>query len=349
MLSSTERRPVYPSPWPSLVISAALAVILPLAWISYRDAHEAWGLRILLAPIYIPLAFGLIWPAFVALQTTVTRSVSSVPSRRAWTALFLFLVAAVCSSPFIVGEYQSLMRDRERARAAALLLPQIQAQREMEKQQIQDAIRENGITAFAEPLTALQADAVERYIDDPSSGPADLQNVSEHYRTSVDIMKHLASKNSCPPQVLETVFENTLALQRDPANPHRGEVFFILNGMAWNPNVSVPLLTKMLENEDSGARMSAAANPKLPKAVKIAYLKRASLSKDMRERQQVAENPDCPADILERLATDPVTAMYVASNPNARIELLQALANTGDSGTRSRATANLAKRQETGP
>jgi hypothetical protein len=106
---------------------------------------------------------------------------------------------------------------------------------------------------------------------------------------------------------------------------------------------------EMLENEDSGARMSAAANPKLPKAVKIAYLKRASFSKDMRERQQAAEDPDCPADILERRATDPVTAMYVASNPNARIELLQGLANTGDSGTRSRATANLAKRRVAGP
>jgi hypothetical protein len=331
------------------VISAALAVILPLAWISYRDVHETWGLRILLAPIYIPLAFGLIWPAFVASQTMMTRSVSPVPSRRTWTALILFIVSAVCLSPFIVGECQSLMRDRERARTAALLLSQFQAQQEIEKQQVQDEIRENGITAFAEPLTALQADVVERYIDDPSAGPIDLQNVSEHYRTSVDIMKHLASKNPCPPQILETVFENALALQRDPANPHRGEVFFVLNSIAWNPNVSVPVLTKMLENEDSGARMSAAANPKLPKAAKIAYLKRARFSKDMSERQQAAENPDCPADILEQLASDPVTSMYVASNPNAPTELLQGLAKTGNSGTRSRAAANLAKRQVAGP
>jgi hypothetical protein len=219
----------------------------------------------------------------------------------------------------------------------------------LEKQQVQDDIRENGITAFAEPLTAPQADAVERYINDPSASPADLQNVSEHYRTSVDIMRHLASKNPCPPKILETVFENAIVLQRDPANPHRGEVFFILNTIAWNPNVSVPVLTKMLENEDSGARMSAAANPKLPKAARIAYLKRASSSKDMRERQEAAENPDCPAAILEQLASDPFTSMHVASNPNAPIELLQVLANTGDSGTRSRATVNLAKRRVVAP
>jgi hypothetical protein len=56
-------------------------------------------------------------------------------------------------------------------------------------------------------------------------------------------------------------------------------------------------------------------------------------------------NPDCPSDTLEQLASDPVTSMYVASNPNAPIELLEGLAKKGDSGTRSRATANLAKRQ----
>jgi len=104
----------------------------------------------------------------------------------------------------------------------------------------------------------------------------------------------------------------------------------------------------MLENDDSGARR-AAANPKLPKAPKIAYLKRASFSKDIPESQEAAMNPDCPPDVLEQLATDPVRARDVALNPNAPIELLQRLVNTGDSETRIRATANLAKRQATTP
>jgi hypothetical protein len=349
MLSSKERRPGYPSLWPSLVISAALAVILPLAWISYRDAHEAWRLRILLAPIYIPLAFGLIWPVFIALQTLAIRSVPPAPSRRAWTAFIMFIISAVCSEPFIVAEYDSLMLDRERARTTALLLPVFQAQQDWERQQVQDAIRQNGFTAFTEPLTALQVEAVERYIDGPSASPADLQNLSEHYRTSLDIMEHLAGKNPCPPEVLETIYENAVNLQRDRAHPHGGNIFVVLVKIAWHPNDSVPVLTKMLENDDSGARRAAAVNPKLPKAPKIAYLKRASFSKDIAESQEAARNPDCPPDVLEQLATDPVRAIDVALNPSAPIELLQRLVNTGDSGTRIRATANLAKRQATTP
>jgi hypothetical protein len=347
MLSSKERRPGYPSLWPSLVISAALAVILPLGWISYRDAHEAWRLRVLLAPIYIPLAFGLIWPVFIALQTLAMRSVPPAPSRRAWTAFIVFIVSAVCSEPF--REYQSLIRDRERARTAALLLPQIQAQQDVEKQQAVEAIRANGISALTEPLTALQVDIVNSYIDSHSDSPLDLQTASEHYRTSLDIMGHLAGKRTCPPEVLETIFENAVHLQRDPAHSHGGNIFVVLVNIAWHPNVSIPVLTKMLENDDSRARMAAAANPKLPKAPRIAYLKRASFSQDIAERQEVAKNPDCPPDILEQLASDQVMAMFVASNPNAPIELLQHLANTGDFATRSRAAENLAKRQATTP
>jgi hypothetical protein len=349
MPSVTERRPGPPALWPSLVISAALATAAALGWIFYRDAREVWGLRILLAPIYIPLAFGLIWPVFIAFQMPVKRSVPPAQPLRVWVALIVFIVSAVCSAPFIVGEYQSLMRDRERARTSALLLSQFQAQQDMERQQVQEAIRKNGFTAFAEPLTALQVEAVERYIDGPSASPADLQNISEHYRTSLEIMKHLASKNPCPPEVLETVFQNALDLQRAPAYAHRGEIFFVLYNIAWNPSVSVSVVTKMLENEDSGARRAAAANPKLPKAAKIAYLKRASFSKDISERREAAQNPDCPPDTLEQLATDPITSMYVALNPNAPVELLQGLAKSADSGTRSRAIENLAKRQAAQP
>lgn len=349
MFSSKERRPGYPSLWLSLVISAALAVILPLAWIAYRDAHEAWRLRILLAPIYIPLTFGLIWPVFIALQTMAIRSAAPAPSRRAWTACIVFIVAAVCAEPFIVAEYDSLMQDRERARTTALLLPALQAQQDWERQQVQDAIRKNGLTAFSEPLTALQAEAVERYIDGPSASNRDLQNLSEHYRTSLDIMEHLVDKKTCPPEVLETIYQNAVNLQRDPAHQHGGNIFVVLVKIAWHPNVSAPVLTKMLENDDSRARMAAAANPKLPKAAKIAYLKRASFSKDIAESHEAARNPDCPPEVLEQLATDPVRAMDVALNPNAPIELLRRLIDSGDSGTRIRATANLARRQATTP
>jgi hypothetical protein len=114
MPSVTERRPGPPALWPSLVISAALATASALGWIFYRDAHEEWRLRILLAPVYTPLAFGLIWPAFIVLQTLSIRSVSPARPPRVWVALIVFIASAVCSAPFILGEYKSLMSDRER-------------------------------------------------------------------------------------------------------------------------------------------------------------------------------------------------------------------------------------------
>jgi hypothetical protein len=159
MPSSTEQRTGYPSLWPSLVFSAVLAVVLPLAWISDRDVHEAWGLRILLAPIYIPLAFGLIWPIFTALQSLALWS-RPAPTLRAWTAFIVFIASAICSEPFVAGEYDSLKQERERARTGASLFQAFQAQQAWERQQIQDEIRLNGFTGFSEPLTDLQAEAI---------------------------------------------------------------------------------------------------------------------------------------------------------------------------------------------
>jgi hypothetical protein len=198
-------------------------------------------------------------------------------------------------------------------------------------------------------LTDLQAEAVEKYIDGPSASPADLQNLSEHYRTSVDVMEHMVNKNSCPAEVLETVYANLVGLQKDPAPTYRGNLALVLQTIAWHPNVSVPLLIKLLDNDYSGPRLAASANPKLPQAPKIAYLRKAAFSKEIPEHQAAAMNPDCPPEILEQLAADPIGARDVASNPNAPIELLQRLVNSNDSGTRIRATATLAKRHAPTP
>lgn len=119
--------------------------------------------------------------------------------------------------------------------------------------------------------------------------------------------------------------------------------------LAWNPNLPVPVLTKMLDNDYAGTRRAAAANPRLPKAAKIAYLRRAAVSQSLAERLEAAQNPDCPQGVLKQLALDPVTSRYAASNPNLPLDLLQTLANSGDPGTRNQALANLAKHEKTQP
>ncbi|MFZ0146648.1 MAG: hypothetical protein WAL08_20000, partial [Candidatus Sulfotelmatobacter sp.] len=53
--------------WITVGVSTVLAIKLPLDWIAYRVRYEGSFLNfhILLAVIYIPVAFGLIWPALI--------------------------------------------------------------------------------------------------------------------------------------------------------------------------------------------------------------------------------------------------------------------------------------------
>jgi len=67
------------------------------------------------------------------------------------------------------------------------------------------------------------------------------------------------------------------------------------------------------------------------------------------DRILAAQSPDCPPEILKKLALDPATAKYVASNPAAPTDLLQSLADSDDAETCRRAVANLTKRQKSGP
>jgi hypothetical protein len=165
----------------------------------------------------------------------------------------------------------------------------------------------------------------------------------------VGIIEHMLNKSSCPAEVLDTIYENLVRLQKDRSHTYPGNISLVLQTIAWHPNVSLPLLIKILDNDYSGPRLAASANPKLPHAPKIAYLRKAAFSKDIPEHQAAAMNPDCPPEILEQLAADPIGARDVASNPNAPIELLQRLVNSNDSGTRIRATATLTKRQAPKP
>jgi hypothetical protein len=246
-------------------------------------------------------------------------------------------------------------------------------------------------------------DAVNSYLDAHSANAIELESASRHYRTTVGIMKHLSEKRYCPPEVLETLFDNVVELQKDPSLPNQGNLYEVLYNLAWNPNVPIPVLVRMLDDNASSVRRAAAANPRLPETARISYLNRAAASGSFSEREAAAsspdstpdqlakmleddnfrvreaasanpstpkgpkvsylqkaavserlwdrilaaQNPDCPPEVLKKLASDPATAKYVAANPNCPTDLLQILAESDNPETCRRAVASLTKRQKT--
>lgn len=339
--------------WITVGVSTVLAIKLPLDWIAYRVRYEGSFLNfhILLAVIYIPVAFGLIWPALIGVEAWVMRSAGRDRKWPAKAAVIVFSVSAVCATPCILFEHRRIVILREAARAEAERMQQFRMQQGTLVLEAAEVIQANGITAFSEPLTGPQIDAVNRYLDAHPGNLQELQSASEHYRypSSVMIMKHLSEKRYCPPEVLDTIFENAVDLQKASSFPSKGDLSMVFYNLAWNPNVPVSVLTKMLDNDYAGARRAAAANPRTPKAARIEYLRRAAVSRKIVERQEAAENPDCPQDVLKQLASDPLTSRFAASNPNLPLDLLQALANSSDLATRNRALANLAKREKRQP
>jgi len=341
----SEPRPHYPAIWPSLLIAATLAAILPIEWIKYRDRGKFLSLHILAAPIYIPLAFGLIWPLLIGIQALFAKSARRIRLRRNRISAVLFVVSFGCSVPFVRGEYRSFVIDRDDERAEKLRLEQLNAQLQEDRLEADQALLDGGITAFNEPLTGPQVDAVEGYIYTHSKVPADLRLASAHYRTSVPIMSYLASRPACPPEALEAVFENALSLQKTSSPSDAGGVFDILGDLARNPGTPMPIVTSLLRSDDPGVREAAAVNPELPKPEKIGYLKRAAASATFSERQLAAQNPDTPQRLLEQLASDPILAGDVAWNPGAPRELLETLAKSPKEWLRARAMQTLAKQR----
>jgi hypothetical protein len=350
MSSSTKPRLTAYARWLTVGIAAALAIKLPVAWIVYRERYEPryFNFHILLAVIYIPVAFGLIWPLLIGVEAWVMRSAGRDRTWPAKAAVILFILSAVGAIPCVLLERHRMVSIREAADAEAARMQQFRMQQGTLVQEAAAVIQANGITAFSEPMTGPQVDAVIRYLDAHSNNVLELQSASKHYRypSSVGIMKHLSERRYCPPEVLDTIFENAVDLQKGPRFPNQGELSEVFYNLAWNPNVPVPVLVKMLDNEYAGPRRAAAANPRTPKAARIEYLRRAAVSQKIVERQEAAESPDCPQDVLKQLAVDPLTSRFAASNPNLPLDLLQTLANSSDLGTRNRALANLARRQK---
>src|SRR5258707_15419539 len=134
MSSSTQPRLKRHALWPSFVLASVPAVILPIKWISWADRNAfrpvALNFHILAALIYIPLAFGLIWPVLIGIQAIAMRSARQARLRRFRIAPIMFIVSAGCSAFFIRSEYLSFINDREAVFAAGRRRVQDELQQE---------------------------------------------------------------------------------------------------------------------------------------------------------------------------------------------------------------------------
>jgi hypothetical protein len=141
--SSTKPRLNGYARWLTVGTAVALAIKLPLAWIAYSDKNREriLNFHIFLAVIYIPLAFGLIWPVLVGVEAWIMRSAGRDRKWPAKAAVIMLVVSAVCSTPCILFEHRRLVDDREAARAEVLRMQQFRAQQDSSKREALAVIR----------------------------------------------------------------------------------------------------------------------------------------------------------------------------------------------------------------
>jgi hypothetical protein len=88
-------------------------------------------------------------------------------------------------------------------------------------------------------------------------------------------------------------------------------------------------------------RAAVAENPNCP----VEILDRLSKDDEDKVRWRVAGNPNCPVEILDRLSRDPKREVRyrVPENPNCPVEILAALSTDRDEVVRSTAADRLAR------
>lgn len=309
MSSSTQQpRVVHSHLALTVAVAVLFAVTIPPAWIAYSDRETHAGnflnFHPLFAVLYVPLAFGLIWPVLIRVAVWGQQQSGQSVKWPAKTALVIFILSACLSTPFTILEYRVLVRGRKAVRDETLRMSRFRAQMELEKQQALAELRSNGVASLSEPLTGPQTEAVNNYLDTRSKSPIELEMASQHYRTSIQVMEHLATMHDCPAPVLEDVFRNVTALQKDPPPQLPVNPYIVLYDLAWNPSLPVPILVQMLDNPYPQVREAAAANPRLPAEAKAAYMKKAAVSKSFSEREQAAASPDSPPEELSKMLGD---------------------------------------------
>lgn len=93
-----------------------------------------------------------------------------------------------------------------------------------------------------------------------------------------------------------------------------------------NPNIPIELLKKYSLQEDNEIRKNIASNPSLP-----ADVSRESFTKDDRAINRIlAGNPACPTETLSKLSKQKYAREYVADNSQCPAEILISLLNSPD-------------------
>jgi hypothetical protein len=327
-----------PPLWPSLLIAAVPAIYLPFNWI-VRHHSVPFDFTIFFAPVYIALAFGVVWPVLVGLQAVAWPSARRFRLWRYRVAVVVFLVSAGCSVPVVNRELSELRAKRAEDARMAEWHKQLYA----EEAAAQGAIAVKGVLVFTEPLQGSQAAMLVRYIYDHAVTPEELRRMSEHYQEPM-VMNELAQKKNCPPEALEMLFAKAMS-ERSTATPWTSQwIEHTLDNVGRNANTPADVLVKMVESDDRAARTSALANPNLPKAAKISYLNGACEFHEA-EMRYAAQDPDTPPEVLECLSTKPGGALAVARNPHTPIRVLETLTHSDQDSIKKAAQANLAKRE----
>ena len=139
---------VRPRLWPSVPGALILATFFSYLWLT-RGPARMIDFRFLLAPIYIPLGFGILWPAWVALEwlTANTGNKSGMLPRH-WLAFVLFLLSAVCWTPIVIAE----KRAYDQEAAEKIRQREWSSKVDAERTAAKTALRVKGILAFTEPF-----------------------------------------------------------------------------------------------------------------------------------------------------------------------------------------------------
>ncbi len=343
MVAAADQSPLKRPPlWPSLLLAVILAIILPLMWLVSRDTGKPLDFHIFLAVIYIPLAFGIIWPALIGWQALMNRSARRQRLWRNRVAPVLFVVSFICWVPLLRVEIELLRKEQaqELFREASI------RQQAAEELEAQNTIAANGILAFAEPLKGSEEEVLASYIRGHRLTPTEFLDMSKHYQTPA-VMNELALQKTCPPQVLEILFANAMAQQptASPASSSFSMIEQVVKNIGKNANTSPRVLVKMVESDYPVARMAAAESLNLPKAAKISYLKKACDSQWESEVREAGQDPDTPPEVLECLANKPSGVGAVAANPHTPLRVVEILSHSDWEWIRKLAQENLDTRR----
>jgi hypothetical protein len=337
----------YPRMWPSLLMAGILAVVIPFVWLASQADPLGWWLVFL--PYLIPPAFGVFWPAILALQS-LTGSVRGPWLARHTTAVILFVLCGTFWVWLIKGEVRSAGEEK-----AAKVKQQHVDQQRTQQQAVarlaaQDALAAGGPLAFTEPLKPAESHAVAIYIySHRDLPPADLLDMSQRYQDP-GIMTELAKNKACPPRALSIIFENALQ-QKNASSSYSVDIEEPLWEVARNANTPPEILGKLLKLKDPNAQENAVKNPHVPAAEKIAYLRTWCESPPKQfhnesERRFVASAPDTPPEVLECLATQPFIRYFVAANSHTPVGLLQKLIQSdAEAATKKAAQENIDRRE----